>query len=154
MRRRGGRCLPASPRPGSRPLACALLPQDQPLRDGLLCVAVKPSQCLVLGVLREDAVCSLGTKTAIRVILRPQHQTATHPEHCLTWYKKLSLWKASRSFTGPAMSVCSSSRMSCPRRAQGLLGTVVQEPQSRHHPCQRPDYPTDLVCASFPGRRP
>lgn len=42
-----------------RPLHRGVLPEDQPLRDGFLCVAVKPSQRLVLGVLREDAVCSL-----------------------------------------------------------------------------------------------
>lgn len=66
-------------RPPARPLARALLPQDQPLRDGLLRVAVKPRQGLVLRVLRQDAMCSLGTRTAARVIPRPQHRTARPP---------------------------------------------------------------------------
>lgn len=69
---------PARPRPWFLPPARALLPQDQPLRDGLLRVAVKPRQCLVLRVLREDAVCSLGAETATRVTLRPQHRTAAY----------------------------------------------------------------------------
>lgn len=48
----------------------------------------------------------------------PGHAAAAAPHCCPpgprrpTWYRKLSLWKASRSFTGPAMNVGPSS--GCP----------------------------------------
>lgn len=68
----------------------------------------------------------------------------------LTWYRKLSLWKASRSFTGPAISAALQGRPQTrpshsPARAsaRGLLGSVVPAPSGAS------PRPRRLICSEI-----
>lgn len=47
-------------------------------------------------------MCGLGEGNRCSVA-RHTGRLPVRPRRRLTWYKKLSLWKASRSFTGPAI---------------------------------------------------
>lgn len=88
----------------------------------------------------------------------PGHAAAAALDCCppgpcrLTWYRKLSRWKASRSFTGPAMSVAPLPGVPPRARARsaGNCSFGATAPQLPLSGTRQPHPP----CVFFPGRRP